>query len=298
MSHSNVTHLRRNINVYDMLPSFIQDALNDMEVEEISADANGKVTTVGPRGREQIGTMTNVQRTIFLNAAAFSGQESSKALLFSPEHPFLSVMLPNGERLEGQHGCISIDGCSFSLRKFGDIMRLSEFTRQGMITKEQEEFLRATVGRENIIVAGETRCGKTTFVKALIEEIQNTIRWVAIEKNTELQQPKFGNRIFVNKITTFEEAIQSALRYDPTLIVISEINSQDSAFSYVEAAMTGHYGLSTIHAGSAGMVQGRMRMRLAKYDIPDDYIAIACRVVVHIALRPDNSRFVTEIIGM
>lgn len=294
----NVHSIKREINVYDLLPSFIQDALRDNEVEEVSADANGRVTTVGPRGREVIGETTNDQRTIFLNAAASSNRRSSRGLFFSNEQPFLSVMLPNGERLEGQHECLSIDGCSFSLRKFVRTLRLPEFTEQGMITKAQEEFLKAVVGKTSIIVAGETRCGKTTFIKSLLEEVQDTTRWVAIEKNIELQQPKFGNRIHVNKITTFEEAIQSALRYDPTLIVISEINSKDSAFAYVEAATTGHYGMTSIHAGSAPMVKKRMKMRLAGYDIPDDYIDIACNVIVHIALRPDNSRYVTEILGM
>lgn len=104
-----------------------------------------------------------------------------------------------------------------------------------------------------ILAAGPTGSGKTTTLHSLLAEINTDERkvWTA-EDPIEITQPGL-RQVQVNpKIgLTFASAMRGFLRADPDVIMIGEIRDQETAKIVIEASLTGHLVLSTLHTNSA-----------------------------------------------
>jgi len=111
-----------------------------------------------------------------------------------------------------------------------------------------------------ILSTGPTGSGKTTSMYAILRELNTR------EKNiTTIEDPVeydvFGmNQIQVNTKTnlTFAEGLKSILRQDPDIIFVGEIRDPDTAYIAVNAAMTGHLVLSTLHTNDASTTIPRL----------------------------------------
>lgn len=278
------------VDPYILLPPCIVEALADSDVEDILADPNDAVYAVRRRERVAIGRMDNRARQRFLNAAAANRE-------FNRKNPFLKIALPRGERLEAWHDSISPDGCSFVVRRHGAMMSLDDLVSSGVMTETQAVFLAdiAESGKESIVVAGKTGVGKTTILRAILSLVGATKRWVAIEGETEVQMPECGARIQIGNEIPFEAAIASALRYRPDTIVISEIKTSVEAVAYVEAMLSGHVGMTTIHSGSGKLVRARLKGKLPVDMADDDLLDMATAVVVYLD-NHKGTRRVTELL--
>lgn len=104
-----------------------------------------------------------------------------------------------------------------------------------------------------ILAAGPTGSGKTTTLHSLLEEINTDEKkiWTA-EDPIEITHPGL-RQVQVNpKIgLTFASAMRGFLRADPDVIMIGEIRDEETAKIAVEASLTGHLVLSTLHTNSA-----------------------------------------------
>jgi type II secretory ATPase GspE/PulE/Tfp pilus assembly ATPase PilB-like protein len=104
-----------------------------------------------------------------------------------------------------------------------------------------------------ILAAGPTGSGKTTTLHSMLAEVNTGERkiWTA-EDPIEITQPGL-RQVQVNpKIgVTFAAAMRGFLRADPDIIMIGEIRDQETAKIAVEASLTGHLVLSTLHTNSA-----------------------------------------------
>ncbi|CAM3567532.1 GspE/PulE family protein [Polaromonas hydrogenivorans] len=104
-----------------------------------------------------------------------------------------------------------------------------------------------------ILAAGPTGSGKTTTLHSMLAEINTEERkiWTA-EDPIEITQPGL-RQVQVNpKIgLTFANAMRGFLRADPDVIMIGEIRDQETAKIVIEASLTGHLVLSTLHTNSA-----------------------------------------------
>ena len=111
-----------------------------------------------------------------------------------------------------------------------------------------------------ILSAGPTGSGKTTTLYSIIQLINDrSVNISTIEDPVEYNIEGI-NQIQVNPKTnlTFAKGLRSILRQDPDIIMVGEIRDEETADIAVNAAMTGHLVLSTIHANNSATVLPRL----------------------------------------
>ena len=125
------------------------------------------------------------------------------------------------------------------------------------------ELLQQMVDRPHgmILVTGPTGCGKTTTLYAMLRSID------AVEKNViTVENPVEYRLERINQIQvdpdighTFSGALRAILRQDPDVIMVGEIRDLETAEIAVQAALTGHLVLSTLHTNDAASAITRLR---------------------------------------
>lgn len=117
--------------------------------------------------------------------------------------------------------------------------------------KRYEEAFRKPYGA--ILVTGPTGSGKSTTLYATLNILNSVDRnIITVEDPVEYRLPGV-NQIQVNPKAglTFASALRSILRADPDIVLIGEIRDRETAMIAVEAALTGHLVLSTLHTNDA-----------------------------------------------
>jgi type IV pilus assembly protein PilB len=122
--------------------------------------------------------------------------------------------------------------------------------------------IRKGIKRPNgmILTSGPTGSGKSTSMYALIKEIKDdTVNIVTLEDPVEYKIDGV-NQIQVNSDVglTFASGLRSILRQDPDVVMVGEIRDAETANLAVQAALTGHLVLSTLHTNSAAGVLPRL----------------------------------------
>ena len=129
-----------------------------------------------------------------------------------------------------------------------------------------------------ILVTGPTGSGKTTTLYSALNELNNPIyNIITVEDPVEFQIPGI-NQVPVRKEIglTFANALRSILRQDPDIIMIGEIRDTETAEIAIEAALTGHQVLSTMHCNDApGAIARLDDMGVAPFLISSSVI-LAC----------------------
>ncbi len=139
-----------------------------------------------------------------------------------------------------------------------------------------------------ILVTGPTGSGKTTTLYSALNELNNPeYNIVTVEDPVEFQLPGI-NQVPVRKEIglSFANALRSILRQDPDIVMIGEIRDTETAEIAVEAALTGHQVLSTMHCNDAAGAIARLDdMGIAPFLISSSVIlACAQRLVRRICL--------------
>ncbi|WP_343313461.1 GspE/PulE family protein [Brucella sp. BE17] len=139
---------------------------------------------------------------------------------------------------------------------------LLDFAGVGLDEEEQlilNRLLEHTHGM--IAVAGPTGSGKTTTLAAALSKLNDPGRKiVTIEDPVEYQIPGIVQSQINSAIgITFSSAIRTFVRQDPDVILIGEIRDGETARAAVQAALTGHLVLTTVHANTAAAAFTRMR---------------------------------------
>ena len=104
-----------------------------------------------------------------------------------------------------------------------------------------------------VLAAGPTGSGKTTTLHSMLAEVNTAERkiWTA-EDPIEITQPGLRQVQMNSKIgLTFASAMRGFLRADPDIIMIGEIRDAETAKIAIEASLTGHLVLSTLHTNNA-----------------------------------------------
>jgi type IV pilus assembly protein PilB len=129
-----------------------------------------------------------------------------------------------------------------------------------------------------LLVTGPTGSGKTTTLYSALNELNNPdYNIVTVEDPVEFQIPGI-NQVPVNKDIglTFATSLRSILRQDPDICMIGEIRDSETAEIAVEAALTGHQVLSTMHCNDApGAIARLDDMGIAPFLISSSVI-LAC----------------------
>lgn len=121
---------------------------------------------------------------------------------------------------------------------------------------EEQTLIRNLLGQKEgvILVTGPTGSGKTTTLYSCIREIQGEgINIVTVEDPVEYRLGANIVQVQTNEKTglTFSTALRSILRQDPDIVLVGEIRDVETAQIAVQASLTGHLVLSTLHTNDA-----------------------------------------------
>lgn len=198
----------------------------------------------------------------------------------SREHPLLAARLPDGARIQIIAPPATRGPMAVAIRKHlvAD-MTLDDYVAQGAFAATRgasspdaaqerlaalyaagdwAEFLRLAVrARRTILVSGGTSTGKTTFLNALLREVDEDDRLVLIEDTPEIKL-RHANAIGLVAVrgelgetnVTSDDLLTATLRMRPDRIIVGELRGPEAA-TFLRAANTGHPGsMTTIHADS------------------------------------------------
>lgn len=133
----------------------------------------------------------------------------------------------------------------------GKVKMLSEIGLSRRNQAQMESLLRKPFGL--FLCVGATGSGKTTTLHSALSLLNDgTLKIVTAEDPVEITQPGVRQMQVKPKIgLDFAEALRSFLRADPDVIMIGEIRDSETAGTAVEASLTGHLVLSTLHTNTA-----------------------------------------------
>lgn len=145
-------------------------------------------------------------------------------------------------------------------------MDMSDYVKSGSLPKEQAlELQKALDQKENIIIAGETSSGKTTFLNMLIGELNKSTpddRLVVIEDTPELQTTSANcTQLLASKKESLEQLLVTILRLNPDRIVVGEVRTGAVLLPLLKCWGTEYRGgLVTIQATSAADAIKRIQL--------------------------------------
>jgi general secretion pathway protein E len=132
-----------------------------------------------------------------------------------------------------------------------------------------------------IYITGPTGSGKTSTLYVILGELnQPDVNIITVEDPVEYQMPGIGQVQVKDKIgLDFASALRSILRQDPDIIMIGETRDQETAQIAIQAALTGHLVLSTLHTNSAPATITRL------LDMGIEPFLIASSIILSMAQR-------------
>ncbi|MGA0545432.1 GspE/PulE family protein [Brevundimonas sp. VNH65] len=145
-------------------------------------------------------------------------------------------------------------GESIVLRLLGKTSRLPELSELG-VSPDQEKKLLNLAAHPNgvLLITGPTGSGKTTTIYRLLTHLNDGERKIiTVEDPVELDLPGVIQVRVRSEIgLTFAAGLRSILRQDPDVIMVGEIRDPETARIAVQAALTGHLVISTVHTNTA-----------------------------------------------
>lgn len=189
---------------------------------------------------------------------------------------------------------------------------ISEIDRKLLELKQAKNYKDFLLGcvhhRKNIAIVGDTGSGKTTFMKALCQEIDPSERLITIEDSRELFLDKHSNKVHLvysmdgKAKATPAVLIKSTLRMKPDRVLPAELRGEE-AFDFVDLLTTGHNGsITSFHAESCGVAFERFSLMCKKHPNAASYthselmrlLHMTVDVIAHVE-RKGQQRFISEI---
>jgi type IV secretion system protein VirB11 len=252
----------------------------------------------------------------------------------SRAQPLLSGLLPGGARIQiiappatrqhvaiaiRKHVQVDIDLAEYAAAGAFDNVRTRDDGAHAAIDNQLRAvlasgdvlgFFRGLVAaRRNILVAGGTSSGKTTFLNALLKQIPAHERIIVIEDTPEVSLDR-ANAIGLVAVrgetgeaaVTTEDLLQASLRMRPDRLLLGEMRGAE-AFSFLRAINTGHPGsISTIHADSPqgaieqlALLALQARINLGRTEIIA-YARTVIDVVVQLKRNERGDRIVSDVL--
>jgi general secretion pathway protein E len=153
-----------------------------------------------------------------------------------------------------------------------------------------------------VLLTGPTGSGKTTTLYAALNELNNEERNIlTVEDPVEYQLPGIGQMQIKQKIgLTFASSLRHILRQDPDVIMIGEIRDMETAEIAIQASLTGHLVLSTLHTNDAPSAVTRLvDMGIEPYLISSSVVGVMAqrllRTICPDCRRPYHAQDLSEI---
>jgi general secretion pathway protein E len=172
-----------------------------------------------------------------------------------PQDGRLKARSPSGREVEMRLSTMpTAFGEKVVMRIFDPDIVVKEFVQLGFSERETklwEEMIGAPHGI--VLVTGPTGSGKTTTLYSTLKRLATPeINVCTVEDPIEMVSPEFNQMQVQHGIDLgFAEGVRTLLRQDPDIIMIGEIRDLETAQMAIQAALTGHLVLSTLHTNDA-----------------------------------------------
>lgn len=270
----------------------IRALLEDPRVTEICINGPGALFVETAQGwsRRVVPGLTCDRARQFCNAVV---NESGTGQRITDREPMVSLTFPTGQRAQFviPPACPP-DAVSITIRLPSRASRsLAQYEADGYFTavatdeprddgqaeldhlrasgRLADYFARAVALRRNIVVAGATGSGKTTFMKALVSQVADGERLVTIEDARELflTQPNVVHLLYSKggqggSSASAKTCMEACLRMKPDRIILAELRG-DEAFYFVRNCASGHPGsITSCHAGSVAQAWDQLALMI------------------------------------
>ena len=172
------------------------------------------------------------------------------------------------------------------MRIFDPQVLLKDFDQLGLSSADQQRWHAMTRQANGIIlVTGPTGSGKTSTLYTTLKQLATRdINLCTVEDPIEMVEPAFNQMQVQHNIDlTFASGIRALLRQDPDIIMIGEIRDQETAEMAIQAALTGHLVLSTLHTNDAPSAISRLQeLGIAHYLIKATLIGVMAQRLVRV----------------
>ena len=172
-----------------------------------------------------------------------------------PQDGRLKTRTPKGQETELRLSTLpTAFGEKLVMRIFDPEVLVRSFQQLGFDDQLLEKWQALTQHSHGIIlVTGPTGSGKTTTLYSSLKQLATEqVNVCTIEDPIEMLEPSF-NQMQVNLgiDLSFADGVRALMRQDPDIIMVGEIRDQDTADMAIQAALTGHLVLSTLHTNDA-----------------------------------------------
>jgi general secretion pathway protein E len=208
-----------------------------------------------------------------------------------PQDGRIRTRSPDGKEIELRVSALpTAFGEKLVLRIFNPDVLVHDFNRLGFTSAEATTW-RRMIGQPHgiVLVTGPTGSGKTTTLYASLKELATAeVNVCTIEDPIELIDGSFNQmQVQANIDLHFADGVRALLRQDPDIIMIGEIRDRETADVAVQAALTGHLVLSTLHTNdSPSAVTRLLELGVPAYLIRATLIGVLAQRLVR-TLCPD-----------
>jgi general secretion pathway protein E len=202
-----------------------------------------------------------------------------------PQDSRLKTKTPEGEEVELRLSTLpTAFGEKMVMRVFDPQMLMRSFSEMGFAKEDRRRWSEMTKNNHGIIfVTGPTGSGKTTTLYSTLRQLATSeVNVSTIEDPIEMVEPAF-NQMQVNRQIdlTFASGVRALMRQDPDIIMVGEVRDLETAEIAVQAALTGHLVLSTLHTNDAPSAFTRLQeLGLPSYLIRSSVIGVMAQRLV------------------
>ncbi|OGA37885.1 MAG: type II secretion system protein E [Betaproteobacteria bacterium RIFCSPLOWO2_12_FULL_62_13] len=172
-----------------------------------------------------------------------------------PQDGRLKTVTPNGEEVELRLSTMpTAFGEKLVMRIFNPENLVKDYRELGFSEEDEQKWSQMVTQPHGIIlVTGPTGSGKTTTLYSTLKQLAvPEVNVCTVEDPIEMVEPAFNQMQVQHGIgVDFAAGIRTLMRQDPDIIMVGEIRDLEAAEMAIQAALTGHLVLSTLHTNDA-----------------------------------------------